>query len=72
MTLEGGEHVQGKTDIVMGHRDNPLTWEQLREKFEGLAEPILGKEKCATLYELGRNFLQPGSIEKISAVLAVE
>ena len=45
---------------------------QLREKFEGLAEPILGKEKCATLYELGRNFLQPGSIEKISAVLAVE
>src|SRR5689334_3479278 len=70
VTLENGERVYGETQCVMGHPENPLTWEALREKFDGLVEPVLGAEKSAKLFDAGRNFLQPGSIANISALLA--
>ena len=70
VTLEGGEHVLGQTDIVMGHPDNPMSWDALREKFEGLVVPVLGAQKTAMLFDLGRNFLEPGSIGKLSEILA--
>jgi len=70
VTLEGGERVQARTDMVMGHPDNPMTWDALREKFEGLVEPVLGAQRTATLFHLGRNFLEPGSIGKLSDLLA--
>jgi 2-methylcitrate dehydratase PrpD len=72
VTLENGERLHARTEIVIGHPENPLSWDALREKFEGLVEPVLGKEKTATLYALGRNFLEPGSIGKIADLLAVE
>ena len=70
VTLEDGERLHGETQCVIGHPDNPLTWDALREKFDGLVEPVLGPEKAAKLFDLGRNFLQPGSIAKISDLLA--
>ena len=70
VTLADGERLHGETQCVIGHPDNPLTWDALREKFDGLVEPALGPEKSAKLFELGRNFLQPGSIPKISELLA--
>jgi 2-methylcitrate dehydratase PrpD len=70
VTLEDGERLYGETQCVMGHPDNPLTWDALREKFDGLVEPVLGAEKGAKLFDVGRNFLQPGSIAKISELLA--
>jgi hypothetical protein len=47
-----------------------VAWDALREKFEGLVEPVLGADKCAALFQLGRDFLQPGSVGKISELLA--
>ena len=70
VTLEDGQRVKGECQCVLGHPENPVSWEALREKFEGLVEPVLGREKCATLFDIGRNFLQPGSIAKISEILA--
>ena len=70
VTLEDGERLQGETRCVMGHPNNPVSWDGLRDKFDGLVEPVLGVEKTRTLFELGRNFLQPGSIGKISELLA--
>lgn len=70
VTLDDGKRLYGETQCVLGHPDNPLTWDALREKFDGLVEPVLGAEKAATLFDLGRNFLQPGSIAKISELLA--
>ncbi|HYC45700.1 MAG TPA: MmgE/PrpD family protein [Burkholderiales bacterium] len=72
VTLEDGERLHGETTCVVGHPDNPLSWDALREKFDGLVEPVLGAEKTTTLFELGRNFLQPGSIAKISELLAAD
>ena len=70
VTLEEGTRLHGETQCVLGHPDNPLTWDALREKFDGLVEPVLGAEKTEKLFDLGRNFLQPGSIAKISDLLA--
>ena len=70
VTLEDGERLKGECQCVLGHPDNPVAWDVLREKFEGLVEPVLGRQQCATLFQLGRNFLEPGSIGKISDLLA--
>jgi 2-methylcitrate dehydratase PrpD len=70
VTLEDGQRLVGECQCVLGHPENPVSWDALREKFEGLVEPVLGLEKCATLFDLGRNFLHPGSIAKISELLA--
>ena len=70
VTLEDGERLLGETQCVLGHPDNPVSWETLREKFDGLVEPVLGPDKCAELFETGRNFEKPGSIAKIGDLLA--
>ena len=69
--LEGGERLHADTDVVIGHPDNPMSWDDLRVKFEGLVEPVLGSRKTARLFETARRFGQPGSLSEISALLAV-
>lgn len=70
VTLEGGEHVRGQTDIVMGHPDNPLSWDALRAKFEGLVVPVLGAGKSGELYEIARGFGPAGSLARLTELLA--
>lgn len=69
ITLEGGEHIKAQTDIVMGHPDNPMGWDALRAKFEGLVEPVMGR-KTAELFEAARTFGAPGSLQRLSDLLA--
>ncbi|MBI4193611.1 MAG: MmgE/PrpD family protein [Betaproteobacteria bacterium] len=68
--LEGGERLRAQTDVVMGHPDNPMSRDALRAKFEGLVEPVLGRDKTADLYETACRFARPGSLEKLSSLLA--
>jgi 2-methylcitrate dehydratase PrpD len=70
VTLDDGTRLNSETQCVLGHPDNPLSWDALREKFDGLVEPVLGREKCAALFALGREFQKPGSLAKISELLA--
>lgn len=70
VTLDNGEHIKAVTDIVMGHPDNPMSWDALRTKFEGLVEPVMGKARTAELFEAARNFGPPGSLAKLSDLLA--
>lgn len=69
VTLEGGEHLHAQTDIVIGHPDNPMSWDDLRVKFEGLVEPVLGKAKTAGLFEAARRFGEPGSLHAMMPLL---
>lgn len=70
VTLDNSEHLQAHTDIVMGHPDNPMSWDALRAKFEGLVEPVMGKDKTAELFEAARAFGPPGSLKRLSDLLA--
>ena len=69
VVLDGGEQLRAETEIVFGHPDNPMSWDDFHAKFEGVAEPVLGPQKTATLYALAREFEQPGSLQKISDLL---
>jgi 2-methylcitrate dehydratase PrpD len=68
--LADGEQLHADTDIVIGHPDNPMSWDDLRVKFEGLVAPVIGADKAKTLFETARDFEQPGAIQRISALLA--
>jgi 2-methylcitrate dehydratase PrpD len=69
VTLEDGEQLHGETKIVLGHPDNPMSWEDLRVKFEGLVEPVLGHAATAELFEAARAFGEPGSLARLTSLL---
>lgn len=46
-----------------GNPENPLSWEDLKEKFEGLVTPILTTDTIP-LYDTLRNFEEPGSLAR--------
>ena len=69
VTLADGEVLHADTDIVIGHPDNPMSWDDLKVKFDGLVVPVIGVTKAASLFETARAF-ESGAIKKISALLA--
>jgi len=67
--LEDGEVLHERTDIMLGHPDNPMGWDDLLVKFQGLVEPMLGAGKTQALYECIRDFDKPGSLTKMSTLV---
>jgi len=70
--LEDGEKLYAETAIMRGHPDNPLSWDDLRAKFDGLVVPVVGKEKSVQLWEAARAVGTgvPGSLPRLSELLA--
>jgi 2-methylcitrate dehydratase PrpD len=68
--LEGGEVLKEKTDVVLGHPDNPMDWDDLLTKFQGLVEPMLGAQKTEALYQAIRHFDKPGSLDKMMPLVS--
>ena len=68
--LESGEMLQEKTDVVLGHPDNPMGWDDLLVKFQGLVEPVLGAKKTDAVYQVIRHFDEPGSLAKLTPLVA--
>jgi 2-methylcitrate dehydratase PrpD len=68
--LDGGEHLHADTEIVIGHPDNPMSWDDLYTKFTGLVEPVLGGERMNALFDCLRGFDRPGSLAKAMPLLA--
>jgi 2-methylcitrate dehydratase len=46
VTLDDGTKLDSEVDFPPGHDKNPLTDDQLADKFHGLVDPVLGRE-CA-------------------------
>lgn len=68
--LADGDHLHADTDVVIGHPDNPMSWDDLRVKFDGLVVPVIGAAKAAELFDTARDFEQAGAIRRISRLLA--
>jgi len=68
--LEDGERLHADTEVVMGHPLNPMGWDDLRVKFEGLVEPMLGTSGTRRLYEIVHDFERPGSLASVLDLLA--
>lgn len=69
--LDDGTVLAADIAIVIGHPDNPVSWDDLREKYLGLTEPVLGASRAVEVYELAREFdTQKGSLRQITRLLA--
>jgi 2-methylcitrate dehydratase PrpD len=64
VVLEDGETLHSEQDLVRGHPDNPMTWDDMEQKFMGLVEPVLGQEAVPLLQAL-RDVDKPGQLATI-------
>ncbi len=70
--LSDGTVLAEKTTCVLGHRDNPMTWQAQQTKFTGLVVPILGREQAEKLFASLRTIEAPGALECIRQILALQ
>ncbi len=63
IVLEDGTELNATVEISRGNPENPLSWDDLKAKFDGLVAPILGDD-CDPLYETLRSFDRPGALAK--------
>ena len=55
--------------VAKGHPGNPMTWDDMRVKFDALVQPHLGS-RAEALFGLGRDFGRGGSLDEMRAILA--
>ncbi len=63
IVLEDGATLGATVERSRGNPENPLSWDDLKAKFDGLVAPVLG-ENCHALYETLRSFDRPGALAK--------
>ena len=64
-----GAPLEAHTYMARGNPDNPMDWDDMRQKFMAMVEPVLGVG-AANLFNLLRNFGEDGQLEKINALLS--
>jgi 2-methylcitrate dehydratase PrpD len=69
VVLEGGETLHADQELVLGHPDNPMTWDDMSQKFIGLVEPVLGAETSPLLQAL-RHVEQPGQLQSVMKLVS--
>jgi len=67
--LADGKRLEAETKVVLGHPDNPMTWDDMHTKFAGLVEPVLGADDSEALWDTMRDFEQPGALAKVLALV---
>lgn len=70
--LSDGTVLAERTECFLGHRNNPMTWKAQQTKFMGLVVPQLGREQAESLFARLRSFEQPGELERIREILAIQ
>ncbi|MGI6246224.1 MAG: MmgE/PrpD family protein [Pseudochelatococcus sp.] len=70
VVFSDGSRIEGHTEVVLGHPENPVGDAGLEEKFLGLVEPVLGERKAGVLLEAAWNFGRPGTLAAIGETLA--
>ncbi|MBI3977196.1 MAG: MmgE/PrpD family protein [Chloroflexi bacterium] len=71
ITLRDGRRLQTRVDYPKGDPENPLTWDELAEKFDSLVSDLLTAERRAEILAAARN-LDGRSARSFSRLLAAE
>ena len=61
--LADGTELAAETPMALGNPENPMSWDDMRAKFDALVEPVLGREKGAELFQALRHF-DTGSLDE--------
>ena len=67
--LINGEILHSKIERSRGNPENPMSWSDLKTKFDGLVQPVLGDHTDA-LYDALRAIDAPDGLTNISALIA--
>jgi 2-methylcitrate dehydratase PrpD len=67
--LESGEHLTADTTLFLGHPDNPMSWDDMRSKFDGLVTPVIGEARSGALYDALRRFDDAGALKEVTQLL---
>lgn len=65
----GGDIHTAHIPIAKGHPGNPMGWEDMASKFQGLTDPVLGNRGGAVM-DLLRRFGEPATLPELRGVLA--
>ncbi len=67
--LRDGRTLTAHTEVSLGNPENPMSWDDMREKFLPLVQPALGKES-SELFDTLRHFEEPGQMGRAAALTA--
>jgi 2-methylcitrate dehydratase len=70
-TVDGGEFTK-EIDFPKGDPRNPLSDEEIEEKFDSLAEPVMSKEARQELKDVVWHLEEQASLEKLAKALTVD
>jgi 2-methylcitrate dehydratase PrpD len=68
IVLEDGETLNAVVAVSRGNPENPLSWDDLKDKFNGLVGPVIGA-RAPHLYDALRMIEEPGSLIRIFEML---
>lgn len=69
LTTQNGETYKHNVEYPKGEPENPVSWADTRNKFLGLAQPLLGEEKSEAIYEFVYNLESKQSMSEINSYL---
>jgi len=71
VVTRGGQRLAGSAPFAKGHPRNPLSEQEIAEKFEQLASPVLRPEGAARVRAAVRSLEDAPSLEPLMAALSV-
>ena len=63
-----GGAIESATEMALGNPGNPMSWDDMRVKFDALVEPALGKRDAAALFDVLRRFDTGATAEYVRLV----
>ncbi len=63
-----GGALESDTPMALGNPDNPMSWDDMRVKFDALVAPVLGEADCAALFDVLRRFDTGAAAEYVRLV----
>jgi len=70
--LEDGQKLHAEVQRCLGHPENPLRWDDLKTKFEGLVEPVLGAERAAAIHDAVRGIESHGGLGRLLSLIGAD
>jgi 2-methylcitrate dehydratase PrpD len=67
--LDNGRKLRAEIPWALGNPDNPMGWDDMRDKFQSLVEPVLGGS-WAELFDTLRGFDQPGNLTRATSLVS--
>jgi 2-methylcitrate dehydratase PrpD len=69
ITVKGGREYSTRVDHPKGDPENPLSWEEIIEKFRNLTSPVFGARRQKDIIDRTRSLEEERSIKSFSAIL---